>query len=116
MPKPTNCRPVSDFVTKAPLINIPGCPAHPDWVFLTLASLLSGSVPALDARLRPRLFFHEEAHDESSLEDYYEREQFGAARGEPGCLYHLGCRGEMTNADCPTRLPPSSPFFVKAAR
>ncbi len=104
MPNPTNCRPVSSVVSQNSVINIPGCPAHPDWVFLTLATVLSGSVPALDGRGRPRLFFHEEVHEECPLEDYYEKERFAESFGQPGCLYHLGCRGKMTDADCPTRL------------
>lgn len=104
LPNPTNCRPVSSLVGRTPLINIPGCPAHPDWVFLTLATVLSGSRPALDGHLRPRLFFHEEVHEECPLEEFYEHEQFAAAFGQTGCLYRLGCRGKMTDADCPTRL------------
>jgi len=104
MPNPTNCRPVSNFVNRTKLINVPGCPAHPDWVFLTLATVLSGSAPSLDDHRRPKVFFHEELHDDCPLERYYEAHQFAAAPGQPGCLYNLGCRGKMTDADCPTRL------------
>jgi hydrogenase small subunit len=103
MPNPTGCRPVSTVVPRRRVINIPGCPAHPDWVLLTLATLLSGRVPSLDDHRRPKVFFHEDLHDDCPLEHYYERHQFAAAPGQPGCLYNLGCRGKMTDADCPTR-------------
>ena len=60
MPNSTGCRPVSNFVGGTPLIKIPGCPAHPDGVLLTLATLLSGSVPSLDDHCRPSVFLHED--------------------------------------------------------
>ncbi len=102
-PESAHCRPVSSLVTRSPLINIPGCPAHPDWVFLTLATILSGSMPALDARLRPRFFFHEHGREGCPLGEYLERHPSQAAPGLPVCLYDLGCGGKTTDAECPTR-------------
>ena len=34
--------------TKNPVINLPGCPAHPDWTLITLASVIQGFNPDLD--------------------------------------------------------------------
>jgi hydrogenase small subunit len=104
VPEPTSCRPVSTLVTETPLINIPGCPADPDGVFLTLATLLSGTVPALDAHLRPRLFFPEDVDDGCPLEGYYERGLFVATPHQPGYLSGFDALGKMTDADRPTRL------------
>jgi hydrogenase small subunit len=88
-PNSTSCRPVSDFVSATPLINIPGCPAHPDGVLLTLATLLSGSVPSLDDRCRPRVFLHEHPPGGCPAERSYERQRIAAAPGWPDCHYNL---------------------------
>ena len=99
-PNPTNCRPVSAFAPPNTLINIPGGPAHPDWILLTLATVLSGSTPALDSRRRPKAFFSETVHERCPLEKL----DAAAALGQRGCLYDLGCRGPITRGDCPQRL------------
>ncbi len=96
-PDPTSCRPVSDFVKSTPLINIPGCPAHPDWVLLTLATVISGSVPALDDRRRPKVLAHEELRDCCRLEHDNERPHFASAPSRPGNLADLGGQ-RMTEA------------------
>ena len=48
-----------DFVSKAglPVINIPGCPAHPDWITQIIVALASGRTAdiALDEPHRPQL-------------------------------------------------------------
>lgn len=100
VPNPTNCRPVSAFVSRTKLINIPGCPAHPDWVLLTLATLLSGSTPSLDDRRRPKAFFGEKLHDDCPLKELDKARELG----QTGCLVDLGCRGKITQGDCPNRL------------
>jgi uptake hydrogenase small subunit len=41
-----------------PVINIPGCPAHPDWVTQILVAVASGRRDlALDDLQRPKTFF-----------------------------------------------------------
>ncbi len=47
-PNPTGIVSVSELIG-SPTINIPGCPTHPDWVVWTIASLLAGEMPSLDA-------------------------------------------------------------------
>src|SRR5512136_1410555 len=39
------------------VVNLPGCPAHPDWVIGSLASLTAGNVPALDSNSRPTAYY-----------------------------------------------------------
>ena len=43
-PNPTGCKPVSEIVNafpnKVPLINIQGCPPHPDWLLGTIVHVL----------------------------------------------------------------------------
>jgi hydrogenase small subunit len=102
-PNPTGCRPVSAVLPGKRVVNIPGCPAHPDWVILTLANILNGRPPSLDSRGRPTAFFSEDVHEECPLEESYEENRAGTF-AKPGCLFNLGCKGKITKADCPTRL------------
>ena len=46
------------------LINLPGCPCHPDWLVGTVTNLLTnGRVPPLDAHRRPLEYFGTRVHD-----------------------------------------------------
>ena len=51
----------SKYVSKAglPVVNLPCCPVHPDWVTLTLASIIigKGGLIELDRYNRPTVFF-----------------------------------------------------------
>lgn len=103
-PNPTGCRSVSKVLHGKQVVNIPGCPPHPDWVTLTLATLLSEAFPALDEHNRPEVIFEEDIHDECPLKDFYEEDKFAQQPSEKGCLLKLGCRGPISKGDCPTRL------------
>ena len=89
-----------------PLINIPGCPPHPDWFVGTLASILIGGLDSveLDSEKRPTAFFAETVHDRCERRGNFDSDTFAKKLGEDGCLYELGCKGPVTHADCPTRL------------
>jgi NiFe hydrogenase small subunit HydA len=82
------------------VINIPGCPSHPDWIVGTVAALLGGSVPELDRDGRPIEFFGSEVHFHCP-----NRGQGAKAKvlGDLGCLAGLGCNGQQTHGDCPAR-------------
>ena len=66
-PNPTKCKGVQEFFTekgiKPPVINIPGCPMHPEWLFGTIASILMGKIPELDNAGRPKLFYGMLVHE-----------------------------------------------------
>ena len=80
-------------------INIPGCPPHPDWIVWTLAQLLAGSTPALDARRRPVEFYGKTVHSKCSRRE----KPWATSLGASGlCNMNLGCKGPQTFADCPT--------------
>ncbi len=103
-PNPTGCVGVSEVVKGTPVINIPGCPAHPDWILGSLAHvLLYKKVPALDGQGRPKLFFGKLIHDNCPRRQYFDNSIFARSLSEEGCLFKLGCKGPMTHADCPTR-------------
>jgi hydrogenase small subunit len=103
-PNPTGAKGVRDILPDDKrLINIPGCPAHPDWVVGTVAFLLAkGTAPPLDRDGRPREFFGKRIHDNCPRR----RGKRGAPRrrvtalGQTGCLEDVGCNGPNTFADC----------------
>jgi NiFe hydrogenase small subunit HydA len=99
-PNPTGARGVGEIVGTGKLINIPGCPAHPDWVVGTIAYLLKyNRAPALDALRRPAEYFGKTVHEACPLK----ADRPARWLGDDGCLACMGCRGEKTHADCPTR-------------
>ena len=98
-PNPTGVRSLGSIVGTTKLVNVPGCPAHPDWLVGTIAFILKeGKVPALDSNRRPKPYFEETVHHDCPYEDYFED---GEAR--PPCMFPLGCKGPITHADCSRR-------------
>lgn len=104
---PTNAVCVRDFMKSeninTPLIVLPGCPAHPDWIVGTLAHVLKFGIPALDDQCRPKVFFNRPLHDQCPRFADYEREIFAKNFGDEGCLFKLGCMGPNTFSDCTLR-------------
>jgi hydrogenase small subunit len=94
-PNPTNAGSVADCIGKKRVINIPGCPAHPDWIVGTVATLLRGRVPELDSARRPKMFFSTKVHERCPYKD----DEGPRSR----CLIGEGCRGKEVYSDCPTR-------------
>lgn len=87
-----------------PVINIPGCPAHPDWITQILVAIATGRAGdiALDDLQRPKTFFAAFAQTGCTRNLHFTYKvsatEFGKRRG---CLfYDLGCRGPMTHAPC----------------
>jgi len=109
-PNPTGCKPVGWILENAgiqkPLINIPGCPPHPDWIFGTIAGILLQGLlkpTELDDNLRPLAFYGKLIHENCPRRAYFDEGKFAKKPGEEGCLYELGCKGPITYADCPSR-------------
>lgn len=90
-------------VVRRPVINIPGCPAHPDWISGTISHLLLYGLPELDAYSRPKMFFGRTIHELCQRRQQFEDGIFAAFPGDEGCLYRVGCKGPVTHADCPLR-------------
>lgn len=95
-----------DFRSQAglPVINIPGCPTHPDWITQILVAVATGRVGeiTLDELHRPTTFFNSFTQTGCTRNVHFaykaSTEEFGQ-RG--GCLYYdLGCRGPMTHSSC----------------
>lgn len=85
------------------VINVAGCPAHPDWFVGTLAHLILYGEPDLDKWNRPKMFFGSTIHDLCQRRSDYENGKFAEYPGGEGCFYKVGCKGPVTFADCPKR-------------
>lgn len=95
-----------------PVINIPGCPANPDWLMTVFVSLvLLGGLAAtpLDGASKPEALFCDTVHDNCSRRSSFTRGEFAFGFDTPEtaagfCLYGLGCKGPQTKALCPITL------------
>jgi hydrogenase small subunit len=100
---PTGAKSVSEILPNATVLNIPGCPPHPDWMVGSLLYFILKGLPELDEYNRPKLYFGKTVHDECERLKYYKKGKFAKYWGDEGCLYLLGCLGMDTNCDIPTR-------------
>ncbi len=103
-PNPAEAMGVTEFFKlykiKTPVINIPGCPPHPDWIVGTIAHVLMFGVPELDEDGRPKLFYSTNVHENCPYRSYYEDKKYAKSFGEVGCRIELGCKGPESYADC----------------
>ena len=89
-----------------PVINVAGCPTHPDWVTDTLIALALGRFAAtdLDALGRPRFYADQLVHHGCTRNEFYEFKASAETPGDLGCMMeHLGCKGTQAHADCNIR-------------
>jgi len=86
------------------VVNIAGCPTHPDWVVEGLAAIAHGTPLALDDLGRPRFYADHLVHHGCPRNEYYEFKASAQALSELGCLMeNLGCKGTQAHADCNLR-------------
>jgi hydrogenase small subunit len=104
-PNPTGAVGVWEVVSQKQVINIPGCPAHPDWIVGTIAHLLAyGKIPELDQYGRPIDFYQRTVHSQCpNKQNFHDQAIFAQKLSNQGCLSKLGCKGRWTGADCPIR-------------
>jgi hydrogenase small subunit len=98
-PNPTAVKSLGALVGVTRVLNIPGCPIHPDWLVGTIAYILRyGKAPEVDDLRRPKLFYGQTTHDRCP----YKEDDYRGPR--PGhCLFEVGCKGKKTFSDCSTR-------------
>lgn len=101
-PNPAKAVGVQDVLDRK-VINVPGCPSHPDWMIGTLAHLIMYGEPELNNYNCPTMFFAKTIHDLCSRRSDYENGKFAQYPGQEGCYYKIGCKGPVTYADCPIR-------------
>ncbi len=89
-----------------PVINIAGCPTHPDWVTDMLSQLAMGDLTLshLDELNRPRAYTDHLVHHGCARNEYYEYKASAEVLGDMGCMMeHKGCIGTQARADCNIR-------------
>lgn len=89
-----------------PVINVAGCPTHPDWVTETLIQLAMGDLDqaALDKLNRPRSYTDHLVHHGCSRNEYYEYKASAEVPSDQGCMMeNMGCLGTQAQADCNIR-------------
>lgn len=103
----TEAMPLTTFFKKmgikTPVINVPGCPPHPDWMVGTVAHVLTQGIPELDAQGRPKMFFGQNIHDNCPYLKAYDsgiRQKTFNDQKDKACRADLGCKGPLTSADC----------------
>lgn len=85
------------------VINVPGCPTHPDWVVGTVSYILTnGKAPALTTGNRPSQYYGRTTHSRCPFEDDWDEHRISRLSSQ-GCLYGVGCKGQVTGCDCPSR-------------
>lgn len=102
---PTGAKGVQDIIKDKPVINIPGCPAKPTWLFGTIMHyLMFKKLPPLDKYNRPLAFFGNLIHDNCPRRGHFERGEFLTDWNDPEqnqyCLLLRGCKGPKTYTDC----------------
>ncbi len=90
------------------VINLPTCPVHPDHLAGTvLYFLTTGKIPELDKIGRPVMYFKESIHDNCRRRGHFDAGRFLTDWNDPAqkdwCMLQKGCKGPMTNSDCPVR-------------
>lgn len=89
-----------------PVINIAGCPTHPNWVTETLMHLSLGTLDAgqLDAYSRPRFYADHLVHHGCPRNEFYEFKASAEQLSQMGCMMeNLGCIGTQAHGDCNSR-------------
>jgi hydrogenase small subunit len=112
---PTGAMGLADFLGKdyrskagLPIVNVPGCPVHPDNFMETLLWVLrfaAGKAPMipLDENLRPTWLFGKTVHEGCDRAGYYEQGDFAPDYNSPRCQVKVGCWGPVVNCNVPKR-------------
>ncbi len=90
------------------VINLPTCPVHPDHLVGTILYFLTtGKVPELDSIGRPVMYYRELIHDNCRRRGHFDAGRFLTDWNDPKqkdwCMLMKGCKGPVTNSDCPIR-------------
>lgn len=103
-PNPTTAQGVSAVLDShgiaTPVINLPGCPAHPDWVVGTISYyLVNKAVPPLDSSKRPTQYFGATVHTNCPHQNSTNWAIYGTGGTHVGS-YFTSYREHNTNQHC----------------
>ena len=97
----------ADFLAKSglPVINLAGCPCHPEIIAGALSAVAKGVPLKLDRYNRPLEWFSTLIHQGCTRNEYHEYRVEEESFGEKGCLFfHVGCKGPLVPGVCNTLL------------
>lgn len=85
----------------SPVINLPGCPCHPEVVAHLLSALSCGMELPLNEFQAPLQWYGMLVHQGCIRNEYHEYRVEETDFGKRGCLFfHLGCQGPLTHGPC----------------
>ncbi len=115
----TGATPVSKIVAeidpKKPMVNVGGCPSHPDWfvgtalqALIALGVLPGGKQLNLNENKMSKTFFGQLIHENCERRGAFDAGLFLEDWNEQSpdfklCMFKQGCKGPVTYADCPIR-------------
>jgi hydrogenase small subunit len=105
-PNPTTATPIHKLIKNKPIIRVPGCPPIGEVMAGVLVHVVTfGTLPELDASMRPKAFYSKRVHDSCQRRAYYDAglyvESFDDENAKKGyCLYKVGCKGPSTYSGC----------------
>ncbi len=84
------------------LINLSGCPIHPEWLGFVLQSIAGAQPVGVDSLHRPKALYAHLVHHGCLRNEYFEWKVDAKGFGlKEGCLfYDYGCRGPMAHGSC----------------
>lgn len=87
---------------KKQVINLSGCPVHPEWLGYTLNMIANNQKVVTDELHRPVELYSNLVHHGCTRNEYFEWKVDAKGFGyKEGCLfYEQGCRAPMTHASC----------------
>jgi hydrogenase small subunit len=86
---------------KHEIVNLTGCPVHPEWILQTLFTLKANGEISIDEIGRPKELYSNLAHHGCTRNEYFEWKVEGDFGQKEGCLFsEQGCRAPMTHSVC----------------
>ncbi|MBS4098348.1 MAG: HupU protein [Sulfuricella sp.] len=84
-----------------PVINLAGCPCHPEVIAGTLSALVAGQTLELDEFNRPLDWYGMTVHQGCTRNEYHEYRVEEWDFAQRGCLFfHKGCHGPLADGPC----------------
>ncbi len=105
-PNPTGAKGAPAVLEGKTVVTIPGCPANPyNFLGTVLQYVTFGTLPELDDKGRPKFAYARPIHEDCPRRPHFDAGRFARQFGDEGhrlgyCLYHLGCKGPQTHANC----------------
>jgi len=84
-----------------PVINVPGCPTHPNALIGTISMLLNNQPLEINDFHAPVEYFSMLVHQGCTRNEYHEYQVEETDFGQKGCLFfHMGCHGPLAHGPC----------------